>query len=138
MKRIVAALSLAALTVALAGCASFVNSSQKSLYVASTLADGAMKTYATYWKDETNRLGDTPALESQYNSASAISFKVGASLNVANRALNDYAANAGTNTATKAVVEALITTAIQNAGSIEGEISVLTGDPSWAVSVAKP
>lgn len=117
------------------GCASFVNDAQKSIYAASTLSDGTMKTYAVYWKWQTNRLGDTVALESQKKQVEAISIKVGSSLNVAQSTLDSYVANAGTNTATKTVIQALVTTAVQNAGAIVGEISTLTGDPSWATVV---
>lgn len=113
------------------GCASFVNTSQKSLYAAASLADGGMKAYAVYWKDKTNKVGDTPALEQQRSNVMAISYKVGTSLKLAQKTLDDYANNVGTNTATKAVVQALVTTAIQDAGGVAGEISLITGDPNW-------
>ena len=129
MKRIILAPFLALLFI---GCANFVNTSQKSLYGAATLADGGMKAYAIYWKGQTNKLGDTPALEQQRSNVMAISFKVGTTLKVAQKTLDDYANNVGTNTATKAVVQAVVTTAVQDAGSLAGEISLLTGDPNWA------
>ena len=115
----------------LIGCASFTNKMQKTLYVSATLADGTMQTYATYWKYQTNKLGDTPALEQQRSNVIRLSKKVGASLNLADRTLKDYQANVGTNTATKEVVQALINTAIQDAGGFYGEITILTDDPSW-------
>lgn len=119
------------LAMAFVGCASFVNTSQKSLYAAASLADGGMKAYAVYWKDKTNKSGDTPSLEQQRSNVMAISYKVGTSLKLAQKTLDDYAGKVGTNTATKEVVQALVQTAVQDAGAIAGEISVITGDPNW-------
>lgn len=114
------------------GCSSFVKDANKSLYTASQLGDGAMKDYAIYWKWQTNHFGVTTNLLTQRQQVSLVSFKVGSSLNVASRALQDYKTNVGTNQAPKAVVQALIQTAVQDAGSLPGEIAIITEDPSWA------
>jgi hypothetical protein len=120
-----AGLSLALVTI---GCAGFANNAQKSIYTASMLSDGAMKSYAVYWKDATNRLGDTPVLELERSNVMVISFKVGASINTADRTLQVYQGNVGTNTATKDVVNALIATAVQQAGSLAADIGLITGN----------
>lgn len=110
------------------GCSSFVNSSKKTLYTATSLADGGMKTYAVYWKDQTNKLGDTAELELQRSNVMQISWDVGAGIAVADRAIDAYAGNLGTNTTTKAVVSALIATAISRAGSLAGYVGIITGN----------
>lgn len=126
------------LALLLAGCASFIKDSRKSLYAGSQLADGTMKTYAVGWKDATNNAGALPpdqrvarlaTLELQRSNVMVLSVKVGASLGVADQALENFAANLGTNTATKAVVSALIATAVQQAGNLAAEIRLLTGNP---------
>lgn len=127
-------LIISALAIFCVGCAGFVNNAQKSLYAATMLADGSMKSYAVYWKWQTNRLGDTATLELQRSNVMALSFKVGTGIAVAQNSLNDYSKNVGTNTTTKAVVQALVNTAIADAGSIPGLITILTGDPSWATT----
>lgn len=110
------------------GCASFVNSSQKSIYAAATLADGGMKTYAAYWKDQTNKLGATPELEAQRSNVMQMAWDVGAGISVADKALNTYQSNVGTNTATKEVINALILTVVQRAGHLAAYVGQITGD----------
>lgn len=122
---------------AVVGC-SFANRAHQQIAAAATLADGTMKTYAKAWKEATNTA--TPArllyLQNQRTQVMAYSFKVGASLNTAERVLEDYESKlpTGTNSAPtpKEVVQALLQAAIQDAGSLAGEISILTSDPSWA------
>lgn len=121
-------LTALAVPVLVTGCAHFKSTAQKSIYGGSQLADGAMKAYAVYWKDATNRLGDTPQLEQERSNVMVISYKVGVSLNTADQALQSFTANAGTNTATKDVVNALILTAVQQSGNLAAEVGVLTGN----------
>jgi hypothetical protein len=139
MKPRLSLLFVALAAVALvAGCANFVKDSRKTLYAASQLADGAMKTYAVEWKAATNRVAALPpeqqatnlaALQLQRSNVMVLSIKVGASLGVADQALENFAGNLGTNTAPKAVVTALLGTAIQQAGNLASEIRLLTGNP---------
>jgi hypothetical protein len=112
-------------------CASFVNSSRKSLYVAGTLADGGMRTYAVYWKSQTNQQGDTPALEQQRSNVMALAKKVGAGLALADQTLTSYEQNVGTNTTTKAVAEAILTTAISDVAQLTAFIASLTGNTNF-------
>lgn len=116
------------------GCAGFVNTAKKTLYVSGTLADGAMRTYAADWKDRTNTLGFTPALENERSNVMILSRKVGAGIAIADKAVDDYAAAAGTNNLTKVAVDALITTAVQDAGSFAAYITALTGKTNFLVS----
>ena len=116
------------------GCASFVNDAKKTLYVSATLADGAMQTYAVDWKSRTNSLGYTPALENERSNTMILSRKVGAGIAIADKAVDDYAAAAGTNAPNKIVVNALITTAVQDAGSFAAYITALTGKTNFLTS----
>lgn len=127
---------LIALTVI--GCQSFVNGAKKTLYVSATLADGAMRTYGADWKFRTNSIGDTPALENERSNVMVLSRKVGAGIALADKAVDDYAASAGTNTPNKVVVNALITTAISDAGSFAAYITALTGKSNFTVSTFTP
>lgn len=116
---------------ALVGCSTFVNDAQKSIYVAANLSDGAMKTYATYWKSETNRLGDTAALESQRSNVVVLASQVGVGIALADRTLQTYQGNIGTNTTTQAAVNAVIATAIERASGLAGFIGSLTGNTNF-------
>lgn len=111
-----------------AGCVSFTNDAHKSIYVAATMADGGMKAAGVWYKDQVVKQGHTPQLEQTRTNLEAISFKVGTSLAVADRALSTYEGKVGTNTTTKAVVTALIQTAVQSAGEFEAQIGILTGN----------
>jgi len=119
--------TVVAVAVFLVGCAGFVNNANKTLYGATMLSDGAMKSYATWWKDKTNHVGvNINDMLTQRSNVMAISVKVGKSIETAQMAVDSYAANVGTNTTTKAIVNALIETAIQNAGNFASELSLLT------------
>ncbi len=124
--------------LALIGCAGFVNTAKKTLSVSSTLADGAMQTYAADWKDRTNRLGDTPALESERSNIMVCSRKVGAGIALANKAVDDYSAAAGTNAPNKVVVNALITTVVSDVGGFAAYITALTGKTNFNASPFSP
>lgn len=125
--------SLFLVAALLTACSSFVNTAQKSIYVGSQLADGSMKSYAVYWKEKTNSLGTaTSDMLTQRSNVMTLSIKVGVSLDTADQALSSYAANVGTNSATKDVVNALIATAIQNAGNFAAEVAVITGQTNQA------
>jgi hypothetical protein len=126
--RLMAAVALAGvLAMTIVGCASFVNDAQKSIYVAATLSDGAMKSYAAWWKDRTNHVGaDIPSLLTERSNVLVLSRKAGISLDNAQKVLDGYTINVGTNTSTKAVVNALIQTAVQDAGLVSSEVSALT------------
>ena len=120
------------------GCASFVNGAKKTLYVSATLADGAMKTYAVDWKSRTNSQGDTASLENERSNVMVLSRKVGAGIALADKAVDDYSAAAGTNAPNKVVVNALITTAVSDAGSFAAYITALTGKSNFTVSPFTP
>lgn len=124
--RLIPPLLLASLLCLAAGC-HFASDAHKSIYAASQLGDGAMKGYAVWWKDQTNHLGDTPALEKQRQDVSAASRKVGVSLAVTDQALADYETKAGTNPPTKEVISALIATAVQDAGKFAATVGEITG-----------
>ena len=133
MKRAIVLLGVTALIAV--GCASFVKDAQKTLYATTMLADGGMQTYATFWKAETNQAGflaepartaKLTSLTSQRDSVMNYSIEVGVSINTAQRALDQYAANVGTNQTTEAVVNALLETAVQKAGSFEALVTTLT------------
>jgi len=132
MKRISLGLLLGLL---LAACSSFYNSANKTIYATSLMADASMQAYAGIWKARTNQAGFIPdpatksaklaSLNFERSNVEAISFDVGASLAVANKALLSYQQNLGTNTTTQAMVEALLTTAVQRAGSLAALVELL-------------
>lgn len=126
------------LALSMVACAGFVNGAKKTLYVSGTLADGAMRVYAADWKDRTNRLGDTASLENERSNVMVLSRKVGAGIALADKAVDDYSAAAGTNAPNKVVVNALITTAVSDAGSFAAYITALTGKSNFTVSPFTP
>lgn len=126
------------LAIAMIGCAGFVNSAKKTLYVSGTLADGAMRTYAADWKDRTNRVGDSPALENERSNVMVLSRKVGAGIALADKAIDDYVAAAGTNAPNKVVVNALVSTAVADVGSFAAYITALTGKTNFTSSPFTP
>lgn len=120
-------IGLLGLSCLMVGC-TFANNAHKTINSAAIMADGGMQTYGSYWKDQVVKHGDSPSLERDKTNMMALSFKVGSSLAVADRALQTYEGKVGTNTTTKAVVSALIQTAIQDAGNFVAEVGIVTGN----------
>lgn len=112
----------------LLGCANFSKDAHKTIYASATLADGGMKTYGSWWKDQKLEHGDSPALEQQKTNVMLLSIKVGSTLAVASHALDTYDGKVGTNTTTKAVVNGLILTAVQEVGNFVAQVGLLTGN----------
>lgn len=110
-------------------CTSFVNEAHKTIYATTMMADGGMQAYGVWWKEQVVKAGSvTPDLNAKKEAAKQLSFKVGTALNTAERMLETYEGKVGTNTTTKAVVNGLIQTAVQNAGDLIGELGILTGN----------
>jgi hypothetical protein len=119
------------IALALVGCSSFVNTSQKSLYVAGQLADGSVKSYSVWWKDQTNKLGATSDLMQKQAQVISMANQVGTSIQLADNSIRTYQGLVGTNITTTAVVSALVGAAIQNAGQIASFIAAETGDTNF-------
>jgi ABC-type transporter Mla subunit MlaD len=126
MKRLLSIAAIVPLLFAL-GCASFVGNAKKTEYATAKLADGAMQSWAVYYKAATNnpaQYGTTlDGVEKMHSQVNALSKKVGASLHTVNTFVDAYAANSATKTALQSAIDA----AASNASELVTLISPLTG-----------
>ena len=127
MKRTTSFVLIAALSVILIGCGSFVNNVKKGEYAAATLADGTMKGYAEYWKTATNNpaaYGRTmDGLNQERDAVMVKSRKVGASLQTLDKLLVVYQ----TNNAVKPTITGVLTTLTAEAADLSTLTSYLMG-----------
>lgn len=114
---------LALIPLIFAGCVgTFAQRVKKTEYATASLADGAMKGWAVYYKDATNNpavFGETAAdVLVQHAEVNALARKVGASISTVDTFVSAYATNSASKTAVESAIAALSADAAQLASLI--------------------